>query len=474
MKILCGVYADYEGQIIWEGEPLHLRSPRDAEARGIAIIHQELSLIPDLPVAENFFLGRELRTRWGTLDSAAMENQTRIALQKIGLDVSPRALVKRLRVGQQQLVEIARAVSGGARLLMLDEPTSALGEDEISRLFEAVQSLQREGVTMLYISHKLNEVFHLCPRITVLRDGMVVATREAASTDEAELIRLMVGREMTALFPKAEATIGDKILQVENLSLKAESRSGHESQGRTLHGISFGLRRGEIVGVAGLMGAGRTELLEALFGVHAPSRIGGEMRLGGKNIRPETPREAIEMGIAFAGEDRKTQSLLLGLSVAHNTTLAALHRFLRLGLVKQKSESEAVRDSIVKLGIKTASPHVSVGTLSGGNQQKVVLGKCLLTQPQILLLDEPTRGVDVGAKAEIYALLSQLAQGGAAILMASSEMPEILAMCDRVLVLCEGHLTADLGRDEATPERILEAASPRQIAATLQDSPLAA
>jgi len=462
MKILSGVYSSYEGQVVWEGQALRLRNPGEATGRGIAIIHQELNLIPELSIAENLFLGREPRTRFGTLDRARMESETKTWLAKLSLELPPQRLAKYLRVGEQQLVEIARALSLRARLLMLDEPTSALSEAEIEHLFQVIASLQAEGVTMIYISHKLDEVFRLCDRITILRDGEHVSTLDAASTDRAELIRLMVGRSMGELFPKSHAQAGEEALRVEGLSLQPAARSGQEARGRALHDISFSLRRGEIVGVAGLMGAGRTELLEALFGVHQARRVRGRVWIAGRERLPRTPQEAIAAGLALATEDRKGQSLLLNLSVAHNATLSALRQFLSVGLVRARAERQAVADSMSKLQVKTSSAQVEVGTLSGGNQQKVVLAKCLMTAPQVLLLDEPTRGIDVGAKAEIYALMSQLAQSGTAILMASSELPELLAMCDRILVLCEGRLSAELNREQATPERILEAATVRQ------------
>ncbi len=462
MKILSGVYPSYQGQVFWKGQALRLRNPGEAASHGIAIIHQELNLIPELSIAENLFLGREPRTKLGTLDRARMEREASQWLARLSLDLPPQRLAKYLRVGEQQLVEIARALSLQARLLMLDEPTSALSETEIEHLFGVIESLQAEGVTMIYISHKIDEVFRLCNRITVLRDGEHVATVDAASTSRAELIRLMVGRSMGELFPKAHAQVGEEVLRVEGLSLQPAARAGGESRGRALHEISFGLRRGEIVGVAGLMGAGRTEMLETLFGVHEPSRVQGRIWIEGHERKLSTPQAAIAAGLALATEDRKGQSLLLNLSVAHNATLSALEKFLSGGFVRSRAEREAVAESMRSLQVKSASPQVEVGTLSGGNQQKVVLAKCLMTEPQVLLLDEPTRGIDVGAKAEIYALMSQLAQNGTAILMASSELPELLAMCDRILVLCEGRLSAELSREEATPERILEAATVRQ------------
>ncbi len=460
MKILSGIDTDYEGEVRLDGERLALAGPRDAQRHGIAIIHQELNLIPELTVAENIFLGRELRTAAGLLDVARMEREARDLLARLNLAIPPDRPVKWLRVGEQQLVEVAKALSLDARLLILDEPTSALSQAEIERLFEAVAALKADGVTMIYISHKFDEIFRLADRVTVLRDGEVIGTLPIAETDERALIRMMVGRNLSDLFPKADAAVGDEVLRVEGLSLLPDAAQG----GRSLHDLSFTLRQGEILGVAGLMGAGRTELLGTLFGTSPPAQVRGRIVLAGRERRLASPAAAIRAGLAFVTEDRKGQSLILTQSVAHNTTLAALGRFLRLNVVREREEDAAVHRSIEELRIKTPSPATAVAKLSGGNQQKVALAKCLLTRPQVLLLDEPTRGIDVGAKAEIYGLISRLAQDGAGVVMASSELPELLAMCDRILVLCEGRLTAELARGEATQERIMAAATARQRA----------
>jgi ribose transport system ATP-binding protein len=457
MKLLSGVYTDFQGELLLDGQPLHLTSPRDAQRRGIATIHQELNLIPELTVAENIFLGREPRTPAGLLDVGHMERESRVLLDRLSLPIPVDRQVKWLRVGEQQLVEVAKALSLDARLLILDEPTSALSQAEIDRLFAMIAALQDHGVTMIYISHKLDEIFRIADRITVLRDGEWIGTLPVGEADPQTLIRMMVGRNLSELFPKEVAAEGDEVLRVENLSLLSNGE-----RGRTLHDISFRLRRGEILGVAGLMGAGRTELLETVFGVHPPQRVRGTIALDGRARRFASPADAIRAGLAFVTEDRKTQSLILQLSVAHNLTLAALSRFMRLNIIRRREEHAAVHRAIDQLRIKTPSSSIAVDKLSGGNQQKVVLAKCLLTRPRVLLLDEPTRGIDIGAKAEIYGLISQLAQDGAAIVMASSELPELLAMCDRILVLCEGRLTAELTRDAATQERIMEAATARQ------------
>jgi ribose transport system ATP-binding protein len=460
MKLLSGVYPDYEGELLLEGQPLTLMGPSDAQRRGIATIHQELNLIPELTIAENIFLGREPRTAAGLLDVARMERESRALLERLSLPIPPDRPVKWLRVGEQQLVEVAKALSLDARLLILDEPTSALSQAEIERLFTVVAALKAHGVTMIYISHKLDEIFRIADRVTVLRDGEYIGTVPIAEASPQRLIQMMVGRPLNDLFPKELAPVKEEALRVEQLSLLADGQRG----GRTLHDISFTVHRGEIVGIAGLMGAGRTELLETVFGVHAPGRVRGRIVLAGKERRIASPRDAIRAGIAFVTEDRKTQSLILQQSVAHNITLAALDRFLRLNIIRRREESDAVSQSIAALRIKSPSTGVEVDKLSGGNQQKVALAKSLLARPQALLLDEPTRGIDIGAKVEIYGLISRLARDGAAIVMASSELPELLAMCDRILVLCEGRLTAELTHAEATQERILEAATARQAA----------
>jgi ribose transport system ATP-binding protein len=458
MKILSGAYTDFQGDLMLDGQPLVLGGPRDAQLRGIATIYQELNLIPELTVAENIFLGREPRTATGLLDVARMDDEARGLLDRLNLAIPPNRPVKWLRVGEQQLVEVAKALSLDARLLILDEPTSALSQAEIERLFAVIAALKAHGVTMIYISHKFDEIFRIADRVTVLRDGELVGTLPIAEADQPTLIRMMVGRDLSDLFPKSAAPIGAEALRVENLHLAPEG----ERAGRSLHDISFQVQRGEIVGIAGLMGAGRTELLEAVYGVYPERRVRGTVAVDGQPRRIASPRDAIRAGLAFVTEDRKTQSLILISSVAHNLTLAALNRFLRLNILRRREEDVAVQDSIEKLRIKTPSAGVAVDKLSGGNQQKVALAKCLLTRPRVLLLDEPTRGIDIGAKVEIYGLISRLAQDGAAIVMASSELPELLAMCDRILVLCEGELTAELTRAEATQERIMEAATARR------------
>jgi ABC-type sugar transport system ATPase subunit len=436
-----------------------LRNPRDAQHHGITIIHQELQLVPELTIAENIFLGREHRTSLGFLDKRRMKNESRAYLDRLHLSVSPDRTIKGLRVGERQLVEIAKALSLNASLLIFDEPTSALNETEIKHLFDIIQELKKSGVTMIYISHKFAEIFQIADQVTVLRDGEYVGTQFIAQTSERELIQMMVGRTIQDLYPKEAILPGSDVLRVESLYLSQE-RSGS----RSLRNISFTLRQGEIVGVAGLLGAGRTELLEALFGVYPRSRIRGRIIVGEQEKKFISPHEAILSGLAFVTEDRKSQSLVMSSSVEHNISIAALKRFMTYGFIRHRQEREAVQVSIKHLRIKVPNAMVNVGTLSGGNQQKVVLAKGLLTNPRVLLLDEPTRGIDIGAKAEIYNLIGQLAKDGAGILLASSELTEILAICDRILVLSEGQLTAEFSRAEATQEKIMEAATINQRA----------
>ncbi|GAP41422.1 sugar ABC transporter ATP-binding protein [Flexilinea flocculi] len=462
MNILSGVYTDYLGELLWNGQPLRFKNPRDAQIHGVAIIHQELNLITELTITENIFLGRESYTPLGILDNKKMENEAIKLLERLNLYINPNRKVKGLRMGEQQLVEVAKALSLDAKLLILDEPTSALSENEIEKLFAVIKSLKQEGTTMIYISHKLDEIFQISDRITVFRDGQYIGTKLTKSVNQKELIQMMVNREFEELFPNTTAQAGNTVLEVKNLFLSDDPRKGRHP----LYNISFDLKRGEIIGVAGLLGAGRTELLETLFGVNNPKRVKGQILINGLECHFHSPSDAIDAGLAFVTEDRKTQSLILKMSVAHNITISALKKFLTHQIIRKKDENNAVQLSIKELQIKTSSPNVLVSKLSGGNQQKVSLAKCLLTNPHILLLDEPTHGIDVGAKAEIYALLSRLVNAGASIIMASSELPEILAMCDRILVLCEGRLTAVLHRSEATQEKIMEAATEFQTSVT--------
>jgi ribose transport system ATP-binding protein len=464
MNILAGVHGDYEGTIEVGGEKVAIHSPKDAQRHGIAMIHQELNLVPELSIADNIFLGREPRTAWGTRDRAAAHSRTAELLAGLGLRLSPRRQVRQCRIAEQQLIEVAKALSLNVRILVMDEPTSALADAEVRRLFEVIRDLTGRGVAVVYISHRLEELEEIADSVTVLRDGAYAGHRTMAETTRAELIQMMVGRPLGDLFPRepAEHGGGDVRLRVEDLTL------GDGAGRAALHGVGLTVRAGEIVGLAGLMGAGRSEVLETLYGVHRP--VTGRIELDGRPYRPRSPQYAIRRGLALVAEDRKAQSLVLGNTVAFNTSLAALGRYTRM-FVDRRRERAAVAEQIRELRVKTPGLNATVRNLSGGNQQKVVLAKCLLTEPKVLLMDEPTRGIDVGAKAEIHALMSRLAAAGTALLVVSSELPELIAMCDRILVLCEGRITGEFHRDPAhgpgaTQEDILAAAMARQAVLT--------
>ncbi|WP_327581332.1 sugar ABC transporter ATP-binding protein [Nonomuraea sp. NBC_00507] len=456
MNILAGVFKDYEGEIEIGGEPARIHSPKDAGRHGIAMIHQELNLVPELSIADNILLGRER----AILDRKGMEARTAELLRGLGLDLSPRTLVKQCKIAERQLIEVAKALSQNVRVLVMDEPTSALADAEVHRLYEVIRDLTGRGVAVIYISHRLEELEEIADRVVVLRDGRYVGER--SSIDRDELIQMMVGRPLGEMFPRANGgSDGAELLRVEGLSVPGESGSGRTA----LREVSLSVRAGEIVGVAGLMGAGRSELLESIFGVHRAAV--GRMILGGRPYRPRSPKQAIARGVALVAEDRKAQSLVLGNTIGFNASLPSLKRFLRFGIVDRRREGAAVAGQVRELRVKAPGTRFTVGNLSGGNQQKVVLAKWLLTAPSLILMDEPTRGIDVGAKAEIHALMSELAASGKAVLAASSELPELLAMCDRILVLCEGRITAEFARGQATQEAILAAAMARQQVTTL-------
>jgi ribose transport system ATP-binding protein len=454
MKILAGAITDYQGQILLNGTPVAFGGPKDAEDAGVRIIHQELNLVPDLSVAANIFLGREMTNRFGLVDDRAMEARARAMFDRLGAPINPKASVGDLRIGDQQMVEIAKALMFDAAILIMDEPTSAISDTEVARLFRVINDLRCAGTTVIYISHKMNEVFTLSDSVTVLRDGRFVATAARAETEPARVVRWMVGREIAGLSFAPHKATGKETLRVDGLSLPSRPGSGRPS----LSGLNFGVRAGEIVGIAGLLGAGRTELLEALFGASAEAPH-GSIILDGNPVSFRRPDEAIASGVALVTEDRKTLGLFDQMTVAENITLARLNRLTTAGLVDPRREAEAVAQSIVDLSIKTAGGRAAITSLSGGNQQKCIIARWLLTGPKLLLLDEPTRGIDVGAKAEIYVLIRRLADLGMAILMTSSELPELLTVSDRILVLCEGRLTAELPRSEATEETIMDAAT---------------
>jgi ABC-type sugar transport system ATPase subunit len=460
MKILAGVLTDFEGQLLLRGQPVRFRGTRDAEAAGISIIHQELNLVEELSAAANIFLGREKRNFLGLLDDRAMEEAAGRLLVELECQISPRQLVRELRVGDQQLVEIAKALSLETEILIMDEPTSALTETEVARLFRVIERLRRKGVTILYISHKLDEVFRLADRITVLRDGQKVQTLPREATKPRQVTHLMVGREIESVHLGAGRQPGDVVLEVQGLSLPW---TGHARAWR-LRDISFSLRRGEILGIAGLMGAGRTELLECLFG-SSPEPPQGVIRLEGRPVRFAHPAEACRAGVALVTEDRKRLGLFAQMTVGENITICTLDAVARAGLINRRRERRLAEDIVRQFGVRTAGVEVGITSLSGGNQQKTIIGRWLLTKPKVLLLDDPTRGVDVGAKAELYRLMDRLCREGLGIIVTSSELPELLTVCDRILVLCEGRLTAEFSRAEATEQRIMEAATQREAMA---------
>ncbi len=445
MKILSGVYIRDSGEIIFKGRSVNFTNPRQAQEAGIATIYQELNLIPYLSVTENIFLGSELE-RGVLLDWPKMHEHSRELLARLHLDVDPRTPVNRLGVGQQQMVEVAKALHHKADLIIMDEPTSALSIREIDDLFAIIRDLQSHGVALIYISHHLDEAFAIGDRITVLRDGRHVATETTQAMNMETLIRHMVGRDLSEQFPKETVPRGAEMLRVENLT-----------QGTRLKRISFTVHAGEILGIAGLVGAGRTELVRAIFGADPVDE--GRIFIEGKPVTIRSPRDAIARGIALLTEDRKQQGLILQMTTRDNMTLSVLKNLTRGLFTNKRRESELAQRFIDSMAIKTPSQEQLVVNLSGGTQQKVVLAKWMATQPKVLIFDEPTRGIDVGAKVEIYKLMNQLVRQGVAILMVSSELPEILGMSDRVLVLREGQVTGILERQDASQEKIMALAT---------------
>jgi ABC-type sugar transport system ATPase subunit len=454
MKILSGAITEYDGEIILRGQPVRFSGPRDAEHAGVSIMYQELNLVEELSAAANIFLGREKRGWFGLLDDRSMEAEAAGYFTQLGTRIPPAIRVSSLRVGDQQLVEIAKALSLRADVLIMDEPTSALSESEVRRLFDVIRTLQSRGVTILYISHKMDEVFTLADRITVLRDGRLVQSLPRAQAEPRQVVNLMVGREIASLHFDEPRRPGDEVLKVEGLTLASRDRG----QRPRLDCVSLTLRRGEILGIAGLLGAGRTELLECLFGA-SPAPPGGAVYLEGRRVSFRRPTAAMAAGLAYVTEDRKRLGLFDQLTVAANVTLSNLRLVLRSGFLSRRKEVEVVGRSAQDLAIKSAGPHAAITSLSGGNQQKCIIARWLLTSPKVLLLDEPTRGIDVGAKAELYLLMDRLCRQGLGIIMTSSELPELLTVCDRILVLCEGRKTAEFTRAEASEELIMHAAT---------------
>jgi ribose transport system ATP-binding protein len=447
MNILTGALPSDEGSISLGGSIVDIKSPADAQNLGISMIHQELSLIPNLTVGQNIYLGRESRARIPIfIDWSKLYSQAEQLLRRLNLDVDPRAEVEGLSIAQQQMVEVAKALSLNADLIAMDEPTSSLTDRETEVLFDLMRSFKEEGLSLIFISHRLEEVFQIADRVTVLRDGQLIETASVSQLDEERVVQMMVGRELGEMYPKANIQRQDVVLEVSNL---------HD--GRELHGVDLKLYGGEILGIAGLAGAGRTALAETIFGVRP--KVKGSVRLNGSQVRINSPGEAINNGIGLVPEDRKLQGLFLNMAVRDNIVLSALGKITRWTFINFSKADKLARQFVSKLDIRTPSLRQLVGYLSGGNQQKVVIARWLTLNPGVLILDEPTRGIDVGAKAEIHALMNQLAQEGVGVLMVSSDLPEVLGVSDRILVMREGKITAEFSRAEATQDNIMRAAT---------------
>ncbi len=455
MKVLSGVYPEgtFEGEILVDDQPRHFRGIRDSEAAGIAIIFQELSLVKELTVGENIFLGKE-PSNFGVINWSELYHKASNLLRDLHLPIDPRVKVGSLGIGQQQLVEIAKALSQDAKILVLDEPTAALTESEVETLFGILRSLLERGVGMIYVSHKLDEVFAMSDRITVLRDGRTVSTHKATEITKNGVIAAMVGREVGDIFPKPDHKLGEVAMRVTNLN----AYSVDVPDKKVVDTVSFEVHQGEVLGIAGLMGAGRTELLMSIFGAWQ-GQFSRQIEIGGRPSGINSPADAISKGVGFVTEDRKRFGLILEQTILDNMTLAGLQTISGRFVTNRTRETIAARGPMQSLRIKANSPLTVAGTLSGGNQQKVVLGKWLLTNPKVLFLDEPTRGIDVGAKQEIYAEINKLAKEGLAIVLVSSELPEVLGLSDRIIVLHEGRMTGQFTREEATPEKVMAAAT---------------
>ncbi len=446
MKVLAGIYQADAGRIELNGREVGVQDSATALRFGIAMIHQELSPVPAMTVAENIYLGREPVNRFQLVDNKQMIADAQSVFGKWQIDINPCRVMKTLSVAQMQMVEIAKAISTNARLIIMDEPTSAITEREVEHLHRMIRSLRENGVAIIYITHKIDEVFKIADKVTVFRDGKHVATVPAAELDRQKLITLMVGRELTHLFPKEHPEIGDVVMSVRGLTRRG-----------VISDISFDLRRGEILGLAGLMGSGRTEVLEAIFGVTKVDA--GEITIKGKRVSIKSPADAIDAGMGLLTEDRKLTGIMGALSVHDNMTIANLNKFSPCGILRKRQMKTACEEQRDALAIKTPSLAQLIKNLSGGNQQKVLVSRWLLTLPDVLMIDEPTRGIDVGTKSEIHRLMSGLAREGKAILMVSSEMPEILGMSDRILVMAGGKISAEFSRAEFTQEKVLQAAT---------------
>ena len=442
MNILTGLHKHDSGTIVIDGQERYFENPKEAEQNGIAFIHQELNVWPDMTVLDNLFIGKELRSKFGLLKSKEMKALAKRQFERLAVSIPLEKEAGRCSVGEQQMIEIAKALMTDAKVIIMDEPTAALTEREIEKLFEVINALRKEGVSIVYISHRMEEIFAICDRITVMRDGKTVDTKTISETNFDEVVRKMVGRELTDRYPERNPNIGETVLEVKNATIQGVFDS-----------VNFSVKSGEIVGVAGLMGAGRTEIMRALFGLDKLDS--GEIWVGGRKASIKNPYEAVKLGIGFITEDRKNEGLVLDFSIRENMALPNLTSFSKKGVIDYKTEKDFVDLLIKRLRIKTESGETNAKNLSGGNQQKVVIAKWVGIGPKVLILDEPTRGVDVGAKREIYQLMNELTDRGVAIIMVSSELPEVLGMSDRILVVHEGRISGELQKNDATQEKIM-------------------
>ena len=446
MKILTGVYTKDAGTVLVDGKEVNYKNPQEAEKAGIVFIYQELNVMFDLTVEENLFMGKEIHGKFGICDRKAMQKKAREALNTLGVDISPKTVMSELSVGQQQMVEICKALMADAKVIIMDEPTAALTQSETVALFKVIESLRKKGVSMVYISHRMEEIFELCDRITVLRDGSYIGVKNIPETNMNEIVKMMIGREIGERYPSRDVKIGKEVLKVKGLTRKG-----------AFHDVSFSVRAGEVLGVSGLMGAGRTEIMQAIFG--NLSYESGSIEIDGKEVKISNPRQAMEQGIGFITEDRKTEGLMLDKSIRENISLCNLGRISKSSVISKEAEKNMVAEAIKDLHIKCFGPYHECNNLSGGNQQKVVLAKWILTNPKILILDEPTRGVDIGAKKEIYSIINKLAAQGVAIIMVSSELPEVLGMSDNIMVVREGEVRGIISYEEANQERVMTLAT---------------
>lgn len=446
MKILTGVYTKDAGTVLVDGKEVNYKNPQEAEKAGIVFIYQELNVMFDLTVEENLFMGKEIHGKFGICDKKAMQKKAQEALNILGVNIYPKTVMAELSVGQQQMVEICKALMADAKVIIMDEPTAALTQSETVALFKVIESLRKKGVSMVYISHRMEEIFELCDRITVLRDGSYIGVKNIPETNMNEIVKMMIGREIGERYPSRNVKIGKEVLKVKELTRKG-----------TFHDVNFSVRAGEVLGVSGLMGAGRTEIMQAIFG--NLSYESGTIEIDGKEVKISNPRQAMEHGIGFITEDRKTEGLMLDKSIRENISLCNLRRISKSSVISREAEKNMVAEAIKDLHIKCFGSYHECNNLSGGNQQKVVLAKWILTNPKILILDEPTRGVDIGAKKEIYSIINKLAAQGVAIIMVSSELPEVLGMSDNIMVVREGEVRGIISYEEANQERVMTLAT---------------